>query len=110
MTTANNAGFSLERIILDGSRAKAIHHQDGTCHSHTVIVAHDVRHGGVIETVTCSLCATPQRCAAPSADGTHGRLANVLTPAGWRCFECAAAAGFWHEERDSLMELLVGWD
>jgi hypothetical protein len=109
MTTANSAGFSLEWVVLSAAQAKATRHQDSACHSRTLSVAHAAHHGGLIETVTCSACATPQRCTAPSAGGSHGRPANVLTPAGWRCFECAAAGGYWNERRDGFARLLVGW-
>ena len=110
MTIDNSTGFSLEPVVLSAAHAKVTRHQDSACRSRTLIVAHDTRQGGLIADVSCLACATPQRCTAPSAGGSHGRPANVLTPAGWRCFECAAAGGYWNERRDGFARLLVGWN
>jgi hypothetical protein len=112
MSSANLAGFSLETVVLEATAAKAIRHQDKACRSRALSVSHSQQHSQMIVDVACSRCATPQRCTAPvsTGKGLHGRAANVLTPAGWRCFECATAEGFWTEGRDGFAKLLVGWE
>ena len=111
MTTANSTGFSLEPVVLSAAHAKATRHQDSACRSRTLIIAHEPSRGGLIVAVSCSACATPQHCSALTSTGhLQGRSANVLTPDGWRCFECAAAGGYWNERRDGFARLLVGWD
>jgi hypothetical protein len=110
MPSANRAGFSLETVVLAAAAAGAIAHQDKACRSRTLSVSHSQQPSQMIVDVACSRCATPQRCSAPvsTGKGLHGRAANVLTPAGWRCFECAATEGFWIEGRDGFAKLLVG--
>jgi hypothetical protein len=110
MPFANRAGFSLETVVLEPAQAGAIRHRSA-CRSRTLSVNHDQQHSQMIVGIACSACATPQRCTAPISNGrgVHGRDANVLTPVGWRCFECAAADGFW-TERDGFAKLLVGWE
>jgi hypothetical protein len=106
---SSDPGYSLETIRLKGALARAIEHGRPGCRGRTVAVTHDKFSNGLIIGVACTSCAMPQHCAAPTAGGRHGRAATVLTPAGWRCFECAHQDGYWSEERYGFVNLLCGW-
>ncbi len=110
MATANSMGLSVKNIVLNGARAKVIQHSSYGCKGRTVSVVCDECNGGAIVGVACAACAVPQRCTTPLTGGTarHGREATVITPAGWRCLECAQEQGLWNQTRDGFGTLIVG--
>ena len=100
-------GGPVHLVIVPPARAKAVQHSKYECRSRTVAVSYDARNSNAIAGVACAFCSMPQRCSAPTSGGNvHGRTANVLTPLGWRCFECAKAAGLWNERRDGFSKLI----
>ena len=107
---ASNIKNHRKQVTLSAALGKASDH-NGPCRGRTlsVLFARD-RNGVKIMSVACEACAAPQHCTRPTtAGGRHGRLANVLTPAGWRCWECAQSDGFWSETTDGFAKLLCGW-
>jgi hypothetical protein len=105
----NSMGYSHQAVVIPPSRAKAIQHSQYGCRGRTVAVSYDTHNSNAIVGVACVTCFIPQRCATVIVAGYHhGRVANVLTPLGWRCFECAKAQGFWDEKRDGFAKLICG--
>jgi hypothetical protein len=108
---ARDMGYSIRNVGLDRDQAKILQHYSHGCKGgRTVCVVYDTRGNGAIIAVACAACGLAQHCTTPTPGRTgtsrHGREATTLTPAGWRCLECAADQGFWEEKRDGFAKLV----
>lgn len=102
-------GTWLEDLTLDAAKAKSMRHNYAACRGQVVTICRsDDRGLGMTTGVACARCASPQRCTAAVRNGSHGATAELLTPAGWRCFGCAEIAGLW-SPADGFTRVLVGW-